>query len=163
MEHLGALWWCNGQIRDPSDGEIGPPWWGHWWPRPRILSKRFNTAPLHSFKLMGPKYWEILDVLQVEKEYMGPQFLIVRLIFQILCDDYQCMILVFSLIYLESWVYISCGGPSGFLKSVVLSFLFFPFIFLSLSGAPLALGPLDIVHPCHPVATPLESSKLILN
>ena len=26
---------------------------------------------------------------------------------------------------------------------------------LSLGGPPLAPGPLDIVHPCHPVATPL--------
>ena len=37
------------------------------------------------------------------------------------------------------------------------SFLFFIFFFcLSLSGAFLAPGPLDIVHPCHPVATPLH-------
>ena len=36
-------------------------------------------------------------------------------------------------------------------------FFFFSFLFFfsSLSGAPLAPGPLDIVHPCHPVATPL--------
>ena len=40
------------------------------------------------------------------------------------------------------------------------SFLFFSCIFcLSLSGAPLAPGPLDIVHPCHPVATPLRASS----
>ena len=72
--------------------------------------------------------------------------------------------------------------PSGYLKSFVLSFVFvlffsFSFLFhflcvcvwgggggwvgvclcvcLHLSGAPLAPGPLDIVHPCHPVATPL--------
>ena len=38
----------------------------------------------------------------------------------------------------------------------VFSFLFFIFFFpLSLGGPPLAPGPLDIVHPCHPVATPL--------
>ena len=37
-----------------------------------------------------------------------------------------------------------------------LSFLSFIFYFsLSLSGAPYSSGPLDIVHPCHPVATPL--------
>ena len=31
MEHW-ALWWCNGQIRDPSNGKIGPlmAWWGNW-------------------------------------------------------------------------------------------------------------------------------------
>ena len=36
--------------------------------------------------------------------------------------------------------------------------LFFIFLFsfsLCLSGPPLALGPLDNVHPCHPLATPL--------
>ena len=64
------------------------------------------------------------------------------------------MILVFSLIYLDIWVYISGGAPSGCLKSVVLSSP----LFLSLSGAPLSLGPLDIVHSCHPVATPLDNS-----
>ena len=38
------------------------------------------------------------------------------------------------------------------------SFIFFLFFFFSLSlGAPSALGPLDIVHPCHPLATPLCS------
>ena len=52
-----------------------------WWPdgeivgggaRPLILFKLYNTAPLHSFKRMGPNFnWEILDVMQVEKEYMG--------------------------------------------------------------------------------------------
>ena len=59
----GALWWHNEQIRDPLDDEIargwnwGPLmiWWGNLGPRPLILFKRFNTAPLHSFKLMGPK------------------------------------------------------------------------------------------------------------
>ena len=65
------------------------------------------------------------------------------------------------------------GPPSGYLKSFVLSFLFlifyrfsffFPssilhFPFSSLSGAPLAPGPLDIVHPCHPIATPLYSKQ----
>ena len=65
------------------------------------------------------------------------------------------------------------GGPcSGILKvlfSLFFSsfssfFLFYSsffiiiiiiYFFVSLSGAPLAPGPLDIVHPCHPVATPL--------
>ena len=52
----GALWWRNGQI---SDDEIGSPWWPDgeiWGPRPLILFKWFNTAPLHSFKIMGPKF-----------------------------------------------------------------------------------------------------------
>ena len=48
------------------------------------------------------------------------------------------------------------GPPSGYLKNFVLSFHFFIFFFICLSfGAPLAPGHLDIVHPCHPVATPL--------
>ena len=54
-----VLWWCNGQIREPSDDEIGAPWWPDgeiWGPRPLILFKRFNTAPLHSFRLLGPLY-----------------------------------------------------------------------------------------------------------
>ena len=56
--NLGVFWWRNGQIRDPTDDEIGAPWWpdgeiGD--PRPLILFKQINTAPLHSFKLMGPK------------------------------------------------------------------------------------------------------------
>ena len=36
-------------------------------PRPLIVFKRFNTAPLHFFN-----FWEILNVMQAEKEYMGP-------------------------------------------------------------------------------------------
>ena len=55
----GAFWWRNGQIRDPSDDEIGALLWPDgeiWGTRPLILFKRFNTAPLHSFKLMGPKF-----------------------------------------------------------------------------------------------------------
>ena len=61
------------------------------------------------------------------------------------------------------------GPSSGYLKSFVLSFLFFVFffffsilhfLFLFLPGALLALGPLDIVHPCHPVATPLFPVQL---
>ena len=53
-------------------------------------------------------------------------------------------------------------GKFRSLFSFFFSFLFFIFFFLfyfvSLSGAPLAPGPLDIVHPCHPVATPMVFS-----
>ena len=30
--NIWALWWCNGQIRHPSNGKIGPlmTWWGNW-------------------------------------------------------------------------------------------------------------------------------------
>ena len=82
-------------------------------------------------------------------------------------------ILVFSVICLDSWRYIGWGHVRVFEKFRSLySFLpffffscfsFLPFFFFSslhfccLSlGAPLAPGPLDIVHPCHPVATPLH-------
>ena len=76
------------------------------------------------------------------------------------------MILVFSVIYLDSWEYIGWGPPSEYLKSFVLSFLFFSsfsfllfsilhFLFCLSLGGPFSSGPLDIVHPCHPVATPL--------
>ena len=40
-------------------------------------------------------------------------------------------------------------------------FFFFFFFFVSLSGAPLAPRPLDIVHPCHPVATPLDTYNFL--
>ena len=52
--------------------------------------------------LWAPNFnWEILDVMQAEK-YMGPLFSIVPLILQRLCDDQQCLILLFSVIYLDS-------------------------------------------------------------
>ena len=72
-----------------SDDEIGAPWWPDGeigGPRPLILFKRFDTAPLHSFKRMGPKFSE--KFMQAKKEYIGPYFSIVPLIFQRLCDDY---------------------------------------------------------------------------
>ena len=74
-------------------------------------------------------------------------------------------ILVFSVIYLDPWGYIwwalPVGPPFRYLKRFLLSFPFFLFFFICLSlslslGAPLVPGPLDIVHPCHPVATPLS-------
>ena len=34
--------------------------------------------------------------MQAEKDTRGPKIYILRLIFQRLCDDYQCLILVFS-------------------------------------------------------------------
>ena len=100
--------------------------------------------------------------MQAEKKIMKPQFPIFRLIFQRWCDDYQCLICIFCHILRLMGIY-RVGAPSEYLKSFVpsfLFFLFFPFLFfifffVFFSGAPLALGPLDIVHPCHPVATPL--------
>ena len=48
-----------------------------------------------------------------------------------------------------------------FLPFFVFCFCFVIFfssfsLFLSLSRGPFSSGPLDIVHPCHPVATPLS-------
>ena len=111
------------------------------------------------------------------KKNMGLQFSIVLLIFKRLCDDYQCLILIFSVIYFRTPVDISgAWAPrpgiwkvlfSLFFSSFFLffSFLFFIFVFfggVSLLWAPLAPGPLDIVHPCHPVATPLPMALFYL-
>ena len=60
-------------------------------------------------------------------------------------------------------VYFSLFFSSLFsiLHFLFLSFFFFSFFFfVSLLGAPLALGPLDIVHPCHPVATSLAPNRV---
>ena len=51
--------------------------------------------------------------------------------FQRLCDDYQCLILVFFVIYRLMGIY-QVGAPSRYLKSFVLSFLFFLFLFFFL-------------------------------
>ena len=77
----------------------------------------------------------------------------------------KCLILVFSVIYLNSWGYIGWGPVRVFKKFRSLfsflpfffSFLFFIFI-VCLSGDSLAPGPLDIVHPCHPDATLLHKA-----
>ena len=88
------------------------------------------------------------------------------------CVMITCVWFWYFLSSTYSWGYIGWGPLSGYLKSFVLSFLFcfisflfsfsvFLFLFfflslsLSLSEALLLQGPLDIVHPCHPVATPL--------
>ena len=102
-----------------------------------------------------------------KKNTWGPQFPIVRLIFQRFCDDNLCLVLVFSVIYLDSWGIYRVRTPVRVFKKVtfslffssfsfLFSFLHFLFYLFFLSGAPLAPGPLDIVHPCHLVATPLN-------
>ena len=67
-----ALWWCNWQIRDPSDDEIGAPWWpdgeiGD--PRPLVLETAYYGS-IALFQMYVPQIWEILDVMQAEKECM---------------------------------------------------------------------------------------------
>ena len=88
---------------------------------------------------------------------MRPYFSIVPLIFQRLCDDYQCLILVFSVICLDSWGYIGWGPFQVFenFRSLFsflhflffFSFLFFHFLFcLSLSPSR---GPFSSWAPGH--------------
>ena len=66
------------------------------------IFKRFNTVLLHSLNL-----WAQILIEKFKKTYAswkkklyGAQFLVVRLILQRLCDDNQCLILIFSVIYL---------------------------------------------------------------
>ena len=62
------------------------------------------------------------------------------------------------------WWFPMWWGPRPGILKVLFSLFFSSFFFFSFSpfsffvsglGALLAPGPLDIVHPCHPVATPL--------
>ena len=73
--HLGGPFDdAMGKLETLAMMKLGPPWWPDGeigGPRPLNLFKRFITAPLHSFKCMAHKFWEILDVMQAEKEYMG--------------------------------------------------------------------------------------------
>ena len=142
---LGALWWRNGQIRDPSDDKIGAPWWPDeeiQGPRPQILFKRFNTASLHS-NLWAPNFdWEILDVVQAEKEYMGPQFSIVHLIFQrwLPMFDFGIFCFLRRLIGIyrvgaSIWVFEKFRSLFSFLLLFFFSFLHF--FFVSLYRGPL--------------------------
>ena len=117
-------WWRNwtwgafddvvGKLETLAIGKLGP-----WWPdgkiggpRPRILFKRFNTASLHSSKLMSPEFllrnFRYHASWKLKRNTWAP-IPINCLIFQRLCDDYKCLILVFSVIYLDSWGYIGWG------------------------------------------------------
>ena len=101
--------------------------------------------------------------VQAGKKVIRPQFPIFRLIFQRSCDGYQCLIFVFSVIYLDSWggdissSYIEWGPRPSIWKVSFLflfflffssfSFLFFSFLFfssfaflVSFSGAPFSSG-----------------------
>ena len=133
-----------------------------------VIKTRFHCT---LSKLWAPNViWDILDVMQAEKRtYIcglnSPLFLL----FQRLCDEYQrfdfgifCHLLVHGDIL--------GGDPlpgiwkvsfTHFFSSFSSAFLFyssFSFFFVSLGG-PLSYGPLDTVHPCHPVATPLVTYR----
>ena len=170
----GAFWWRNGQIRDPSDDEIGALWWPDgeiWGTRPLILFKRFNTAPLHSFKFMGPKFllrnfgchtsWKrIHGALNLHcSSYIS------KIVWWLSMFDFGifCHLLRLMRIYRVGvrpvWVFEKFRSLFSFLPFLFSSFFPSFSIFPSLSGAPLAPGPLDIVHPCHPVTTPLPTDR----
>ena len=143
--HLGALWWCNGQIKDLSDDEIGAPWWPdgkNWGSTPLILFKRFNTVPLHSFKRMGPKVklrnirchasWRRIHgalVLHCSSYISKIVWWLSMFDFEIFCHRLKLMGIH------------QVGVPSRHLKKFVLSFLFFLLLFWgSLSWEPLSSG-----------------------
>ena len=87
------------------------------------------------------------------------------LLFQRLCGDYQCggaPVRVFEK-FCSSFSFLPFFLFFSFFFFFFFSFLHFLFcLSLSLSGALLAPGPMDIVHPCHPVATPLAKIFIMI-
>ena len=93
------------------------------------------------------------EFLQCSRAYMGSSISIVPFIFQRLCDDlYQCLILVFSVIYLDSRgngdisgapvrVFEKFRSLFSFLPFLFFFFLFYSSLFSLSLGAPLAPGP----------------------
>ena len=124
----GALWWRNGQIRDPSD-EIEAPWWpnGEIWPI--IPFKGFNKAPLHSFKLVGPKFQlGNFRCHASRKRIHGALNLHCSSYISKIVWWYQCLISVFSVIYLRLMGLYRVGAPVRVFekfRSLSLFFLFF--------------------------------------
>ena len=99
--------------------------------------------------------------MQAEKKIHEAQFPILSLIFQRSCDGYQCLILVFSVVYLDScgcigWVdpvrvfekvsfhffFSSFSFLFFFLFFLFFSFLFFIFFFCLFLGGPFSSGAL---------------------
>ena len=142
-------------------------WWRNWGRyRPLILFKWFNMALWHSFKRMGPKFklrnfichasWKRIHRALI----LHCSVYISKIVWWLPMFDFGifCHLLKLKRIY-------RMGPRPGIWKvsfSLFLSsffFFFLPFLFfifiVCLSGASLAPGPLDIVQPCHPVATPL--------
>ena len=157
-------WWNWGRLMT---------WWGNWgWYRPLILFKRFDMALWHSFKRMGPKFKLRNFVCQASwKRIHGALILhcsvyISKIVWWLPMFDFGifCHLLKLMRIYRMG----PCPGIWKVLFSLFPSSFFFFFFFLPflsfifnvcLSGASLALGPLDIVQPCHPVATPLFATE----
>ena len=169
MDHLGPFGDVMGKLETLAMGKLGAPddlmgklgALDH-----ELFSNGLIRLHCTVSNLWAPNFkWKFLDDMQAEKKYMRPQFFIFRLIFQRSCDDYQCLIFgIFCHVLRLMGIY-RVGALFGYLKSFVPSFLFFLFFppfflrfffFCLFLGAPLAPGPLDIVHPCHPVATPLD-------
>ena len=151
-------------------------WWRNWgrYYRPLTLFKRFNMVLWHSFKRMGPKFKLRNFICHASwKRIHGALILhcsvyISKIVWWLPMFDFGIFCHLLKLMRILN------GAPSGYLKSFdVLSFPFFlcfcfcfcflPFLFfifiVCLSGASLAPGPLDIVQPCHPVATPLFATE----
>ena len=145
-------------------------WWGNWGPRPRIIFKRFNTAPLQSFNLIGPKFklWNFSWHASWKRIYKTPithcSSHISKIVWWLPMFDFGIFCHLLRLMGIIRW------GPRrpgiwkvsfSFLFSLFFSFLhfflLFFFFFGSLSGALSPPGPGDIVNPCHPVATPLST------
>ena len=123
-----------------------------WGPRPLILFKQFNTAPLHSFKLMGPKFKlrNFRCHASCKRKHRALNLHCSSYISN-LCNDYQCLILVFSVTYVDSWGYIGHGPRPGIWKiSFSLSFPSFFLFYSSFSFFPLSLGgPFSSGAPGH--------------
>ena len=86
-------------------------------------------------------------------------FLCISIKIYIFSYMYFCEVKPNKIDWLIDWIKKHCSLFFSFFS--FLFFLFFSFLFVSLSEAPLAPGPLDIVHPCHPVAKPLIISHQI--
>ena len=106
-------------------------WWGNWGSRPHIF---FSNGLIRSYctlsNLRAPNFiWEILDVMQAEKRICGLNSPLFLLYFK----DCVMITIVWFWYFLSSTEThrdISGGGPSRYLKSFILSFLFFCFSFL---------------------------------
>ena len=126
-------------------------WWENWGLDQELFSNGLIRLHCTLSNLWAPNFnWEILDDMQAEKKKHQapiPHFSshISKIVYS---DDYRCLILVFSVIYLVSWGYIEWGPRPGIWKvsfplSFFFSFLpsFFFFFFVSFLGPLWLRGP----------------------